>query len=58
MSDTRKTTNLLIELCEEGMLTWESVARECLSAMSEREVANMELTKDTMWARGEEDEDD
>jgi hypothetical protein len=38
---SRKATNELIELCEAGILDWETVARECLSYMSESAVEDM-----------------
>ena len=37
----RKATNTLIDLAEEGALTWEGIARECLQRMSEDEVKRM-----------------
>ena len=39
--NVRKYTNALIVKCEEGELTWEQVARECLSEMSEAAVEDM-----------------
>jgi hypothetical protein len=39
---SREITNKLLELLEEGALSWETVARECLSYMSEDEVADMD----------------
>lgn len=41
MSDVRQVTCQLIDLVDEGLLTWEQIARECLSYMSERDVADM-----------------
>jgi len=37
----REATTELIELCEQGVLDWETLARECLSYMSERDVADL-----------------
>lgn len=31
----RTYTNKLIEMAEEGLITWEQLARECLAYMSE-----------------------
>ena len=39
---SRKITNKLLELLEDGALSWETVARECLSYMSEYDVADMD----------------
>lgn len=50
---SRKITNKLVELCEEGVLSWETVARECLCYMSEDDIADMDNV-----ARFIEDEDD
>ena len=41
MSDVRQVTCQLIDLVDDGLLTWEQIARECLSYMSERDVADM-----------------
>lgn len=38
---TRKYTNKLLERLEDGELDWETVCRECLSYMSEDDVADM-----------------
>lgn len=40
-SITRKYTNQLIDLTEQGVLTWEVIARSCLSYMSEYDVEDM-----------------
>ncbi len=37
----REITNAIIEACEEGRLSWETVARECLEYMSEQQVSEM-----------------
>lgn len=44
---SRKTTNVLIGLAEEGALNWEGIARECLQRMSEDEVKQM--TEEMDW---------
>lgn len=41
MNDVRKVTNQLIDLVDEGVLTWDMIARACLSYMSESDVADM-----------------
>lgn len=38
---TRKSTCKLLELAEQGVITWEQVARDAMSYMSEDEVADM-----------------
>lgn len=38
---TRKYTNELIALCEDGLLSWELVVICCLKYMSESEVEDM-----------------
>ena len=37
----RKATNKVIEMAEEGVLSWETIARAALNFMSEDEVAAM-----------------
>ena len=51
---SRKITTKLLELLEDGALSWETVARECLSYMSEDEVSDM----DNVARFIEEDDDD
>ena len=41
MSDVRKVTNQLIDLVDDGVLDWETVAMACLSYMSENDVTDM-----------------
>lgn len=53
---TRKVTNTLIERIEEGLISWEEVARECLAYMSEDQVKDM--VEWTFWLDGEEEEED
>lgn len=52
----RTVTNKVIELAENGILTWETIARECLQNMSEDDVADMASTCE--WLDDEEDEED
>jgi len=51
---TRKVTNTLVERIEEGLISWEEVARECLAYMSEDQVKDM--VEWTFWLDDEEDE--
>lgn len=41
MSNVRKATNTLIELAEQGVMTWDAIACACLRYMSEADVADM-----------------
>jgi hypothetical protein len=41
MSDVREITNRLLDLADEGVLTWEIIGKACLSYMSESDVADM-----------------
>ncbi len=41
MSDVRKVTTKLIDLANDGVLDWETIAIACLSYMSEDHVADM-----------------
>ena len=41
MNDVRKVTCQLIDLADDGVLSWETVAMACLSYMSEDQVADM-----------------
>jgi hypothetical protein len=53
-SNTRKVTNQLLELMDQGVLSPELLVRTCFSYMSEDEVADM------AWVNGliEDDEED
>ena len=44
---SRICTNELIKLAEEGALSWEGIARECLKRMSEDDVKKM--AEDMDW---------
>lgn len=48
MSRTRKITNLLLEMMEDGALDPRTVADACLSYMSESDVADMAHTNDLL----------
>lgn len=52
----RSATCELIEMAENGMIAWESIARECFQYMSEDEVRNMAEYND--WIDSEDDEED
>lgn len=55
MSDARKTTIAVIENVENGLLTWEAVARACLSYMSEYDVDDMARCEGLVEEEEEED---
>lgn len=42
----RKTTTKLVQMAEDGLLSWETIARECLAYMSEDDVEDMSLCAD------------
>ena len=48
--------NKVIELCEDGILDWEDLARECVAYMSEDDVNDMAST--VGWFDDEEDSDE
>ena len=52
----RKTTNRLIELAEDGVLSWEDIARTALNWLSEDEVDEMARVNE--FIPDEEDEED
>ena len=55
----RKCTNKLIEAIEDyNVVSWETVARECLARMSETEVENMCFETGFIDVDEDEDEDD
>jgi hypothetical protein len=41
MSDVREITNRLLDLADDGVLSWETIATACLLYMSEDHVADM-----------------
>ena len=53
---SREATCKVIALAEDGALSWESIARECLERMSEDEVKEMAL--DLEWVEECEFDDD
>lgn len=52
----REATNELIDMAENGAISWETIARECLQYMSEDEVRDMAESND--WIDAEDDEED
>jgi hypothetical protein len=58
MSTSRKITDRVWQLAEDGLLTWETIAKEALSYMSEDDVADMARCADWLDGSGEEDYDD
>ena len=56
MKKTRRVTNQLLELVEDGVLDPQVVLEACLSYMSEADVADMARTNDLIL--DEEDEED
>ena len=55
----REYTNHLLELAEDGVISWEDIARECLCYMSEDDVSDMcQRTFDVYLDNEDEDEDD
>ena len=52
----RSATCELIEMAENGGISWETIARECLQYMSEDEVRDMAESND--WINSEDDEED
>lgn len=57
MSNTRKVTNKLCELADDGILSWEMIAKSCLDYMSESEVADM-AERNELYCDEEEEEDE
>jgi len=56
MSNTRKITNKLLEMVEEGVLDPQALAEACLLYMSESDVADMAHINELIFE--EEDEED
>lgn len=52
---SRPVTSELLDLAEQGVIDWESLARDCLGWMSEADVAEMAQRLD--YVTEEEDED-
>lgn len=58
MYGTRKVTNKLLEMIEEGALDAETVVRCCLNYMSEDDVAEMAHREELLVEEEEEDEEE
>lgn len=54
--DVRANTNKVIELAEEDIITWQSIAEACLMYMSEVDVADMARLYN--WVEDDEDDDE
>jgi hypothetical protein len=54
----RAYTDKLLELLEEGCLSWEAIARECLCYMSEDDVEDMCRTGDMLVLDESEEEEE
>ncbi len=57
-TNARKTTNAIIQLADDGAISWETIARECLSYMSESDVADMCNTAGFIEEPEEEEEEE
>lgn len=55
---SRKVTNKVLENVEEGLISWEAVARACLAYMSEDDVADMAHSNDLTSEEPEEEGDE
>ena len=53
--DVRKTTNRLIELAEDGVISWEDIARTALNWLSEDDVHRMAEVNEFLPDEDEED---
>ena len=53
----RKFTNKLIEMAEEGIISWESLASTALHWLSEDDVAELYRVNYSDYSEDEEDED-
>lgn len=59
MSLARRTTNALIELVHDGILSWEDIARAALDYLSERDVEDLARVNDFLQDEDlDEDEDE
>ena len=55
-SQARPATTYLLDLAEQGVIDWETLARDCLGWMSEYDVAEFARRND--YIRDDEDEDE
>ena len=56
MSIARQATNEIIEMAEDGIFSWEQIAKSCLSYMSEDEVREMGEHEGFLFEEEDEDE--
>ena len=54
----REATCKLIDMAENGAISWETIARECLHYMSEDDVRDMAESNDWIDVEDDEDEDE
>ena len=54
---SRKVTNELYELAEQGVISWETLATACMKYMSEDDVADMAHCNEFIEEEQEEDEE-
>lgn len=47
--ETRKVTNKVLEMAEEGIISWQSLAEMALGYMSEDEVADLARSNDLLF---------
>lgn len=54
----RKATCKLMDMAENGAISWETIARECLQYMSEDEVQDMAESNDWIDTEDDSEEED
>ena len=54
----RETTIKLLELADEGVISWETIARSCLCYLSEDEVEDMARVNELLFEEEEEEEEE
>lgn len=54
----RASTIKLMELADEGILTWEQIGRACLVYMSEDDVSDMARENELFWAEVEDGDEE
>ena len=53
----RETTIKLLELADEGVISWETIARSCLCYLSEDEVEDMARVNELLFEEEEEEDE-
>lgn len=56
--NVRRTTNRLIELAEDGVISWEDLARTALNWLSEDDVTHMARVNEFLPDEDKEEEDE